>query len=70
MGKYCNPFWNPASPKRTMRDLGKEIVNDVRGVCVFIFVPPGRLGNEGKKERSYPFSFVYGVERGVGNGSA
>ena len=28
-GVYCNPFGRPASPKRRMRDPGKEFVNDI-----------------------------------------
>ena len=27
---YCNPFGRPASPKRRMRDPGKELVNDIQ----------------------------------------
>ena len=32
------PFGMPASPKCAMRDPGKEVVNDFRKLCTFIFV--------------------------------
>ena len=37
--RYCNPFGRPASPKRRMRDPGKEFVNDN---IVFVLSSAGR----------------------------
>ena len=48
----CKPFGRPASPNNALRDPGNEVVNDVVKVCTFIFLHPGRLGGEGKKDTS------------------